>query len=442
LLIVLTVGLVASAAAAERCSADAACAVPGQVCLRGQCGPESRPLGHKWPLVTSSCAEGCGVDEACRFAGEYGSCSADSDCEGRPCKEGFCREERCVGRLRYSVDPAGSDDFEAADQALSVNAVKDAMRSWKLVPCTIWDAKHDDERVVDSWSATDDGINKYYFDEHNAHGFGGGTLGVTVMNFGNGVTRDADIIFNGYHHTWTTEQGGSGSVDVFSVALHEIGHALGLDHPCEGCSVDAIMSPAWSGHPEIGPRPSDVDGVCDLYPGVRPPVEDATLRLGEPCTADCECSSGMCRYGQCSRRCMIDDPCPKKGGTKCVLARDGQGICGALQAGTDDQEKYPLGALCSRRTADKCVTGVCEQIEVHGVNRFLCTSACSSDAACADDAMCKDGYCVMRTVDLSVCTEGDPDLPESCGCSEGAPSFWFIAVALALLGRRRMRSFG
>ena len=444
-----------SLAEAAGCATDAQCNRARESCLEGhgqapQCGPEPVALGHHWELVRGACAgdADCGFEEACRLTGIGAACASDGDCPDT-CREGFCRESRCVGRVGYYIDPAGSDDFGADAQA-STDAVRDAMRSWELVPCTVWDAAEREIPGNFSWDVGNDGYNKFYFIEDDFGSFGGSsTLGVTITNFSGGgaANGDADIVFNGVDHRWTSGDAGSGSTDIFSVALHEIGHFLGLGHPCEldggDCDVDAIMNPTWSGHPEVGPRPSDVQGICNIYPGVRPPIEDGSLRLGEACGGDCECGSGICRYGQCTRRCMIDDPCPAGGDTKCVLSRNGDGLCMSPVFVGGGEEKYPVGAQCNSREADRCETGLCEFVEIRHVRHRLCTETCTSDGDCRDGAVCGEGLCIFLEQDGGFCGDGsgEPDPGEGCGCSGGPHGSFslFMIIMAGLLSRKKER---
>lgn len=446
---------VSSVSLAATCLDDSQCGRAYERCLEGhgiskQCGPRPKLLGHHWDILGET-GSNCGFGEASRLTGNLGPCESDGDCSGgQSCAQGFCRETRCVGRVSYYVDPAGSDDFAEEERYKSTRAIEDAMRSWKLVPCTVWDAASRDVPENMTWTAGNDGFNKFFFMESGFRSLGGpGTLGITISHFqgAGSPNSDADIVMNGQDHSWTSRDGGTGSADIFSVALHEIGHFLGLGHPCElsqgDCAVDAVMNPTWSGQPEVGPRPSDVLGVCEIYPGVRPPVEDGSMRLGEPCATDCECTSGICRYGQCSRRCRVDDPCPRAGGTKCVLARNGEGLCMSPVFVGEGEAKYPLGAQCSPRESHKCESGECTFVDIRGVRYGLCTTSCESDGQCQPGAVCREGNCLLDDQVAEPCSTGpDPeDLGEGCSCVSGLPSSGLIMLICgAFLYRRRERS--
>lgn len=80
-------------------------------------------------------------------------------------------------------------------------------------------------------------------------------------------------------------QGGCAFMDLQNTVTHEVGHFIGLAHPCESDSTTAQQNgvPLCSGHPEMAsttmypsaaPReiskrtlePDDVEGVCTVYP--------------------------------------------------------------------------------------------------------------------------------------------------------------------------------
>jgi hypothetical protein len=133
---------------------------------------------------------------------------------------------------------------------------------------------------------------KYNCWEHDASG----TIGLTTTTFSTatGQILDADIELhgwdgnlpaNGYLLTCAASpacsgfpwgpppQAGCTSTDVASLALHEAGHALGLDHTClyappyDGCTAGSVMQPVIpSGAIRRALDPDDVAGVCAIYP--------------------------------------------------------------------------------------------------------------------------------------------------------------------------------
>jgi hypothetical protein len=183
---------------------------------------------------------------------------------------------------------------------------------------------------------------------------------VTVPLFeeNSGRIVDADILFNRNFDWSIAVDGEPGKADLQSIATHEIGHLLGLDHTPP---PDATMF--WSAvEGETHKRSlaaDDIQGICFLYP-----VEGKT---GSPCAAASDCEAG--------RDCVEH-------------ASSGGSICSDACTCTSD---------CS--AAFTCLDSHClpPEPEVGGIG-----SKCSTTLPCGDeDMICVSGICstYCKTVD-------------------------------------------
>ena len=115
-----------------------------------------------------------------------------------------------------------------------------------------------------------DGVNQIFFDSnYYGRSFGRDTLAITTRWTLNDTQRvEGDIVFNNAF-SWDSYRGSvrsNGVKDMRRVALHELGHVLGLDHPDElGQSVTALMNSIIGNLDTLAD--DDIAGAQSLYGG-------------------------------------------------------------------------------------------------------------------------------------------------------------------------------
>ena len=139
-------------------------------------------------------------------------------------------------------------------------------------------------------NASGNGINNVVWGE-DVYGepFGSETLAVTQSWYRVSDSRytESDVVFNtkfswnSYRGNTRRADGGGNLIDLRRVALHEFGHALGLDHPDDyGQSVAAIMNSRVGNTDSL--QTDDTNGVRSIYgtPPAAAPAAADTLSAG------------------------------------------------------------------------------------------------------------------------------------------------------------------
>ncbi|MEM6532104.1 MAG: matrixin family metalloprotease [Myxococcota bacterium] len=284
--------------------------------------------------------------------------------------------------LGFGVDTAGGLDGEVirwfdsrvavelnADAAPNIGdgsdilALQKAMDRWNSVACadvqlTTSGLTARTETALDS-SALDD-VNRLTWVRDNAWAFGPLVLAVTVPVFETATGRlvESDIAFNGIDPVWRTD--GTSTADIEAIAVHELGHLLGLQHVLGGNDLahPPTMSPAATVEMRSLER-DDESGLCYLYP------------VSYRCLDDCDCPTVVKVSG-------FGDEF-NAGQFTCV-----QGACSGTKpsGGAICQSDYVLtaGTAALERTVPETVTS---PFECACDTTTVCDGACSCDPECA-----------------------------------------------------------
>ena len=322
--------------------------------------------------------------------------------------------------MAYHLHPDCSPDLPAS---VCLQALRDSFAQWTGHDCS--DASFTElgtstHTALTSIGGASNGKNELAFIE-DSWAYGSFVLGVTGPFFsGDGAIVEADIAFNGVHHTWSTDGASAGTMDVMNVAVHEIGHYLGLQHALTGYDPTDPPTMAPQADPSLksrDPEADDIAGLCFLYPltthacetdadcpyileqtaqgdaytgslacegglcgGVSTELPSGVSDVGELCFSDADCAEGLtCQAGGfgsdsvCRQACEGDGECPT--GFECS-----GGICqepgGPAQPGAIG---YPCTDLFD------CFPNAC----LEGESGSFCRETCFGDAACGEGWHCE-----------------------------------------------------
>lgn len=348
------------------------------------------------------------------------------------------------GRVAWSSPRVG---FAMSEGDLPAGVTKDAMEqalaaafdAWKGSDCTAV------EPYFTGWTAeqpaTKDGVNTIaWIGDWAKRGYPTQSPGYTDMQYrghdGVWEIADADLYLDATSYDWTIEPDQDTSLQA--VLTHELGHALGLLHPCElegaegapDCAEASTEQLATSMYPlyspaQASPEGDDLSGICYLYPAEGacvPACSPEAVCIEGECRVLCGidfCEAGqVCGYwgcapeGSCLERACDGQPC------------EGEGTCGPLavcKKGACASGQVPWGSGCSAttdchdgacvdhvcqpacRNGSECGEGKCEPDLDERVQGCVASRAYPAGARCAVGEDCGTGLCLF-TASPAVCT--------------------------------------
>jgi len=284
---------------------------------------------------------------------------------------------------------------------------------------------------------------------------GPATLGITVgdipLDIENNIKRrNADITFNGYDHRWSVD---GTQTDIESIALHEIGHFIGFDHPCEGLNdtnclspQESVLSPSYPGGLIQKLGFDDIDAVKSIYAIDSEATCEGPYGINEPCLNNCECINSLfCvpsfDVARCLQKCSSEDTtCPEN--FRCILNVPDLtkglafGICHKKQI----DKKLEPGAVCE--TGNECASGKC--LFHNSVNRSICIKNCdiSKQSSCDENQFCHDEICLNKNGEEGISCENYND-EQRCSCRTviDKKSYWLSCLLfLFFFFRLRIRN--
>lgn len=289
----------------------------------------------------------------------------------------------------------GIDETEAACKA--------AFKTWQDVDCANITFEYTGR--VSSTKIEMDSINRLIWQTDN-WAYSSDAIGITQTWISNETIVEADIEFNEVDFEWTTNgnKAVGDTVDLQSIATHEIGHLFGLDHSTD---TQAVMFPAYSGGDSLRYLgEDDINGICFLYPD-----QGSGCEIAEDCPYGYECVAGDCQFQGVNGDDDVCSPCipPDTCGSAldlCILYPEGRFYCGKYCESDQDCANVPG---CEDRQC-KCIPLNNDSSKQCAPQNLTCNTSvtCENNDDCAPGEKCDDNHICVPDV------SGNGELGDNC----------------------------
>lgn len=355
------------------------------------------------------------------------------------------------GPVFYSLSPDGSDDFSDDSE---LEAVSRAFRKWSCISKSGL-RLYNSETIGPKYLDLTDNINTVFWseteEEARSNGMGPATLGITLGDVPlegewDIQRRNADITFNGFDHIWTVD---GVQTDVESIALHEIGHFIGFDHPCNDdqeldclSEEESVLSPIYSGGLLQKLREDDILAAQSIYESKNESTCEGPYGLYEPCFDNCSCIDDLyCipsgEVARCLPKCnQTQTTCPESFQCSLSVPDPISGIsAGFCQKVENNQNLYP-GSICEN--GRECASGTCLAHSV--IKRSICLQSCQTTQECDDDYFCYESACLRKNRPLGIpCVDTDGNSGCSCEIAQSSTGNILILFLALIFFRKKLK---
>lgn len=163
------------------------------------------------------------------------------------------------GPAPYAINQAGSVDLGVPT---TLAEVRRGMDDWTVPECSGLSTRYEGTTTLQPGTYEGESVIGWV---ESGWRHGSSAIGVTGSRYTSRNIVEADMEMNGVNYTWTTSSGSGSRVNVYSIALHEGGHYMGLGHSSDR---GATMYFSYSGG-ITAINADDELGICTLYPGGR-----------------------------------------------------------------------------------------------------------------------------------------------------------------------------